>query len=169
MSDSGPGSPEWVTLDADEHVRFVVSPSRNLVLASLAIGFGLLITMSVGVGFLSNLAAGRIVSLATLVLIVALLVGAYALTEAYQYVLTSERAVVGAGLWRKRADSVALQAVTDVAVDQPTWQRVLNVGTVQLVTTTGAIIEFEFVERPNEVGQHIRRLAAVDETDTPSA
>jgi uncharacterized membrane protein YdbT with pleckstrin-like domain len=169
MSDSGPGSPEWVTLDADEHVRFVVSPSRNLVLASLAIGFSLLITMSVGVGLLSDLATGRIVSLATLVLIVALLIGAYALTGAYQYVLTSDRAVVGTGLWRKRADSVTLQAVTDVVVDQPIWQRLLSVGTVQLVTTTGATVEFKFVESPAVLGQQIRRLAAVDETDTPPA
>lgn len=169
MSDSGPGSPEWLALDDDEHVRFVVSPSRNLVLASLGVSFGLLITMSVGVGLLSDLATGRAVSFVTLVLIVALLVGAYALTGAYQYVLTSDRAVVGTGLWRKRTDSVALQAVTDVAVDQPVWQRLLNVGTVQLVTTTGATVEFKFVESPAAFGQQIRRLAAVDETDTPPA
>lgn len=169
MSDRGPDSPEWVTLDADEQVRLVVSPSRNLVLASLGIGFVLLIVMSVGVGFFADLATGRTVSFVTLVFILVLIVGAYGLTKTRQYVLTSDRAIVGRGLRTKRQSAVDLDVVEDVRVDKSNWQEFLDVGTVRLVTTAGTSVEFALIERPDEVGQHVRQLTAVDRTDTARA
>jgi uncharacterized membrane protein YdbT with pleckstrin-like domain len=169
MSDRERHAPAWMTLDADEHVRFVVSPSRNLVLGSLGVGFMLLIAMSVGVGFFTDVTTGRMVSFATLVLIVGLLVGAYGLTETRQYVLTNDRAVVGVGLRTKRTSAVALDAVDAVEVVQPTWQQFLNVGTVRLVTTAGTSVAFELVERPDVVGNRVRRFAGVEGTDATRA
>lgn len=166
MSDRGPDPPEWVALDGDEEVRFVVSPSRNLVLASLGLGFGLLIAMSVGVGFFTDLATGRAVSFVTLVFILVLIVGAYGLIKTRQYVLTSDRAIVGQGLRTRRQSAVDLDIVDDVRVDQSSWQEFLDVGTVRLVTTRGTSVEFALIERPDEVGQHVRQLTAVNMTDT---
>lgn len=159
MPDSVPNPPEWVTLSPEERVWLVASPSTNLVLASLAVGFALLVVMSVGVGFTASLETGRAVSFVTLVAIVALLVGAYGLTRTRQYVLTSERALAGVGLRETRTESVALGAVDDVAVRQSGWQRPLDIGTVRVVTAEGAV-EFRLIGSPHEVARQVERLAA---------
>lgn len=159
MADRVPNPPEWVTLSPDERVWLVTCPSTNLVVASLGIGFVLLIVMSVGVGFAASLATGRVVSFATLVGIVALLVGTYVLTSTRQYVLTSERSLVATGLGDKRTSSVPHQTVEDVVVRQERWHRLLGVGTVRVVTDDGSAVEFRLVGSPRDIARQVERVA----------
>ncbi len=158
MASHRPDSPEWITLETDERVWLVASPSNNILLASLVLGFALLIVMSVGVSFLTSLATGRVVSFATLIFIVALLLGAYGIVRTRAYLLTSDRAVVGVGLTEKQTSSVSLDAIDEVQIRQSTWQRLLDIGTVQLVTMDGTTVEFALVENPVEIGHEVRRL-----------
>lgn len=162
MVDRVPTPPEWVTLSSDERVWLVTSPSTNLVLASLGVGFVLLVVMSVGVGFTASLETGRVVSFVTLVGIVALLVGAYGLTSTREYVLTSDRALVGVGLRNKRISSVELEAVEDVEIRQGGWQRPLDVGCVRVVTADGSAVEFRLVGSPADVAREIQRVTDAD-------
>lgn len=150
-NDSTPGPPEWTTLVAGERVWLRTTPSTNLVLAALAAGFAILVAMSVVVGFFLNIAAGRAVSFAGLVLVVALLVAAYAVTRTHEYLLTSERVCAAVGLTDKRVAAADLDDVRDVTVEQSSWQRVVNVGTLRFVVDGGEDIEFGFVEDPQFV------------------
>lgn len=163
MSGSPPDPPEWMTLDADERVRLRSAPSTNLVLASLTAGFALLIAMSITVGFFTDLATGRSVSFAVLVLIVGLLLAAYTVIKTREYVLTSERACAGVGLTEKRVSSVDLKNVRDVTVGQSEWQRPLNVGTVRFVTNDGEPVEFRLVENPATVYRRILQVVDLGE------
>lgn len=167
MPERVPNPPEWVTLSHGERVRLVASPSRNLVLAGLAVGFVLLIAMSIGVGFAASLETGRAVSFATLVVIVGLLLAAYGPTRTRQYVLTSDRALAGVGLRTKRVSSVPLEAVSDVQVRQGGVRRFLGVGTVRIVTIDGDAVAFRLVGSPTEIGRHVSRLAAGTAPKTP--
>lgn len=168
MGTSAPSPPEWVTLDSDERVWLRATPSSNLVLASLAVGFVLLIAMSVLVSFFTDLATGRVVSFAVLVLIVALLVAAYAVTKRREYVLTSERAYAGVGLTEKRVSSVELTDVREVTVEQSDWERVLNVGSLRFVTDGDSQVTFALVENPAHVYQQVRQFVDGEaETGTP--
>jgi uncharacterized membrane protein YdbT with pleckstrin-like domain len=169
VSTRGHTPPEWLTLAADERVQFALSPSSNLVLASLGVGITLLVAMSVGVGFVDSLATGRVVSFVTLVIIVMLLVGAYGLTEARQYVLTTDRAVVASGLRARRTTSVELAAVDDVQVVQTSWQQLLNVGTVRIRTTRGITVELKLVENPDEIGRYVRQSTSADDVTSGTA
>lgn len=151
VSDSTPSPPEWTTLAQGEQVWLRTTPSTNLVLAALALGFAILVAMSVVVGFFLNIAAGRVVSFAGLVLIVALLVAAYAVTRTRDYLLTSERVCTAVGLTDKRVTSADLEDVRDVTIEQSNWQRAVNVGTLRFVVDGSEDIEFGFVEDPHSV------------------
>lgn len=133
MSGSAPSPPAWVTLADGERVWLRVQPSRNLVLAALTVGFALLLAMSVAVSAMSDLATGRAVSLAVLLLIVGLIVAAFLVTRRREYVLTSDRVCAGVGFRNKRGESLAVEDVHDVVVEQSTWQQLANVGTLRFV------------------------------------
>lgn len=168
MGHSPPDPPRWVTLDSGEQVWLRATPSTNLVLGGLAVGFVLLIGMSILVGFFTDdLATGRAVSFGVLVLIVALLVAAYAVINTREYVLTNERAYSGVGLRNKRVSSVEFEHVRDVTVQQSRWQRPLRVGTLRFVTDDGSAIEFALVENPMDVHQQVLRIVeGADELPT---
>lgn len=164
MSAPTPRSPEWLSLEADEQVWLRASPSQNLVLGTLTVGFVLLLGMSVVVSFFTDIATGRIVSLAVLLFILALLAATYLVINRQEYVLTNERAYVAVGLSSKRTSSVALEEVRDVTVEQSTWQQLLNVGTLRFVTDgESEAIEFALVENPASVYQHV--LQVVDSSE----
>lgn len=162
MSGSTPGPPEWVSLTHDERVWLRVSPSRNLVLAALVAGSGLLLVMSVGVSAMHDLGTGRLVSFTVLLVIVGLLVAASLVTHRLEYVLTSERVCVGVGLRSKRTRFIDLENVQDVSVEQSWWHRLANVGTVRFVTA-GGDLAFALVENPGDVQR--QALQVVDLTD----
>lgn len=126
-------------------------PSARLVLAGLGVGSVLVVAMSVGVGFVSDLATGGMASLATLVFVVLFIDSAYAVVRTRQYVLTSDRAFVAVALRRKRTTTPALDAVAEVSVRQPTRKRSLGTGTVELVAGDGRTIEFGRVANPRDL------------------
>jgi uncharacterized membrane protein YdbT with pleckstrin-like domain len=159
MTDPVPDSLEWVALGPGEQLRLATEPSAKLVLAGLGVGSVLVVAMSVGVEFVSDLATGRVVSLATLVFVVLLVGSAYAVVRTRQYVLTSDRALVAVGLRRKRTTTLALDAVEEVRVRQPTWQRLLGTETVELVAGDGRTIEFGLVANPRDLRRQIQRFA----------
>lgn len=162
MSESTPGPPEWLSLEADEQVWIQASPSANLVLASLAVGFGLLLGMSVLVGFFTDVATGRVVSFVVLLLILTLLAAAYFVMNRREYVLTSKRVYAGIGLSSKRVSSANLADVSDVTVEQSGWQQLLNMGTLRFVTDgERESIEFALVENPAYVYQRVLQFVDV--------
>lgn len=167
MSESTPRPPEWLSLAADEQVWLQASPSRNLVLGSLTLGFVLLIGMSILVSFFTDLATGRVVSFAVLMLILGLLAAAYLVIKSREYVLTSERVCAAAGLSSKRVSAVALDDVRDVTVEQSTWQQLLNMGTLRFVTDgEREAVEFALVENPVSVYQHALQVVDIGEGET---
>ncbi|MFT4922844.1 MAG: putative membrane protein YdbT with pleckstrin-like domain [Haloarculaceae archaeon] len=151
-------SPDWLTLGTDEQVLIRTAPSTNLVLAGLVVGFVLLLMMSLGISFVASLETGRIVSFIILVVIVGILVAAYGISASREYVLTDERACVGQGLSDKQPTSVDLTDVHEIHLTQPTWQRLLSLGTVQFVTRDGEHLTFRLIENPGLVSQQADRL-----------
>jgi membrane protein implicated in regulation of membrane protease activity len=143
-----------MTLHAGERVWLRATPSTNLVLASLAVGFVLLVAMSIVVGTLTDLATGQAVSFVILVLIVALLVAAYLVTERREYVLTSNRACVGTGLRSKWVSAIAIGNVRDVRVEQSRWQRWVDIGDLRFVTDDGTTVRFAHVDDPAALHEH---------------
>jgi uncharacterized membrane protein YdbT with pleckstrin-like domain len=156
MSATQARSPEWLPLGSDERMQLRAEPSRNLVLASLTVGFGLLIAMSITVSFFVDNRTGRLVSLAVLAVIVGLLFGAYLVIQRREYVLTDQRAYAGVGLREKRISSVDLAAVKSVTVEQSRWLQLVNVGTIRFAAGADADdLAFSFVEDPRTVQQQV--------------
>lgn len=147
MSESTPSPPTWLSLDDGERVWLRTTPSRNLVLAALTVGFVLLLGMSVVVSAMRDLGTGRAVSLTVLLGIVGLLVAAFTLTTRNEYVLTSDRVCAGIGLGSKRVETLPIEDVRDVTVEQSTWQRLASVGTLRFVAN-GDDLRFRLVENP---------------------
>lgn len=161
MSGSTPSPPTWLDLDDGERVWMRVTPSRNLVLAALTVGFVLLLVMSVAVSAMSDLGTGRAVSLTVLLVIVGLLVVAFLLTKRSEYVLTSHRVCAGVGLGSKRVVAVDLHDVRDVTVEQSTWQRLASVGTLRFVAD-GDDLRFTLVGNPTYLQQRAFELVDLD-------
>lgn len=157
MSRTPPTPPEWLTLEDGERVWLIASPSRNLLLAALATGFVLLIAMSLLVSAMDDLGTGRAISLTVLLVIVGLLLGAYALTRRSEYVLTSERASAAVGLRSKRIESVDLEDVRDVTIEQSGWQQLVNVGTLRF-TADGDALAFSLIGEPSVAYQRALEL-----------
>lgn len=161
MSGSPPEPPEWLSLADGERVWLRVSPSRNLVLAALAAGFVSLLAMSVAVSAMNDIGTGRAVSLTVLLGIVGLLLAAFLYTRRNAYVLTSERICAGVGLGSKRTRTVALEDVHDVTVEQSTWQRLVNLGTLRFATDDGDLT-FALVENPAHLHQQALQFVDID-------
>lgn len=162
VNDPTPSPPEWVTLAQGERVWLRAAPSTNLVLAALAVGFVILLVLSVVVGFVLGIAAGRAVSFAGLVLVVALLLAAAAVTRTRDYLLTSERVCAAVGVTDKRVTSADLDDVQAVTVEQSSWQGLVNVGDLRFVTEDGSV-EFALVADPARL--HRQALQFVDVED----
>lgn len=161
MNDSAPRPPEWLPLEDGEQVWLRVSPSRNLVLAALVVGFALLLVMSVTVSATNDLDTGRAVSFTVLVIIVGLLLAASLVSRRNEYVLTSERACAGVGLGSKHVTTVDLEVVRDVTVEQSTWQQLANVGTLRFVAD-GGDLTFSLVENPSGLHQRVLQFVEVE-------
>lgn len=159
MGVADPSPPEWLDLESGERVLVRATPSTNLVLASLIVGVVLMLVMSVVVGFFTDIATGRLVSFAVLVLIVVLIGAAFLVTKRREYVVTSERACAAVGLTGKTVAECSLERVRDVTVEQSGWQRVFNVGTLRFSTGRDDVT-FALVENPASL--HGRVLQFVD-------
>lgn len=162
MSGSAPSPPEWVTLADGERVWLSVQPSRNLVLAALTVGFALLLAMSVAVSAMSDLSTGRAVSLTVLLLIVGLILAAFLVTRRREYVLTSDRVCAGVGFRNKRGESLAVEDVEDVVVDQTTWQQLANVGTLRFVGD-GDELDWPLVGNPAYLQQQALQFVPLED------
>lgn len=170
MSGSGatPPPPEWLSLAGDEEALLRASPSRNLLLACLTVGFVFLTAMSLLVSFVTDLATGRITMFTVLLLVLGTVAGVYIGIERREYVLTSDRVCVGVGLVSTRVSSIALDDVRDVTVEQSGWQQPLNVGSLRFATDHEAdAVSFALVEDPQTVyGQILHVVAGEDKALT---
>lgn len=156
-----PRPPEWVRLDPDETVGLRASPSKNLLLAGVDVGFVILIVGSVGAGIVGDLRTGRLLSAAMLAVIVAVLGGAFLLTERREYVLTSKRAYKRTGLISRTVAGVELDEVRGVSLEQSAWQRWIGVGSLQFVTEgTDDDMRFTFIENPHHVFERVSEYVA---------
>lgn len=151
--------PEWLDLEEEEYVLVRTAPSSNLVLAGLLLGVGLMLAMAVLVGFFTSRATGRTVSFTVLVLIVALIAATFLLTKRREYVVTDRRACAAVGFLDRDVSQCSLSGVTDLAVEQSTWQQLFNVGTLRF-ETDGECVDFRLLEDPT--GVQSRLLGMVD-------
>lgn len=140
-------APDWLEPRADEYVLLRASPSQNLVLASLIAGVLAMVGMAVVVGFFLGLRFGRPVSFAVLLLVVALIAGAFVVTKRREYVLTSQRVCAAVGLTEKRVTAYPLEGIRDVTIEQSGWQQLFNVGTIRFAAGDGDV-SFRLVENP---------------------
>lgn len=158
-----PAAPEWLDLEASERVLVRATPSSNLVLASLIAGVVLMLSMSVVVGFFTDVGTGRLVSFVVLISIVVLIASAFLVTKRREYVVTSERACAAVGLTEKTVAECRLDRVSDVTVEQSGWQKVFNVGTLRFLTGRKEDgVSFELVENPAHLYQRALQFVDVD-------
>lgn len=151
--------PEWLALEDDEYVVVRTTPSSNLVLAGLLVGLGLMLVMAVVVGFFTSRATGRTVSFTVLLLIIGLIAATFLLTKRREYVVTDRRACAAVGFLDRDVSECSLSRVTDLAVEQSTWQQLFNVGTLRFETDDGDLA-FRLLEGPT--GVQSRLLGIVD-------
>lgn len=159
MAGPDDSAPDWLEPQADEYVLLRASPSQNLVLASLIVGVVAMVVMAVVVGFFLGVRYGRLVSFAVLLLVVALIAGAFVVTKRREYVLTSQRVCAAVGLTDKRVTVYPLEGIHDVTIEQSGWQQLFNVGTIRFSSGDGGVA-FLLVENP--AGLQRRILQFVD-------
>lgn len=159
-----PDPPDWLSLEGDERVWMRASPSGNLVLGSLTVGFVVLLTMSIVVSFFTDLETGRVVSFVVLLSILAMLGATYLVINRREYVLTNRRAYAAVGLSTKEVTSVDLENIRDVTLDRSGWRGWLNVGDLQFLTTEGVGLRFAFIENPQ--GAYERVLESIEASDS---
>lgn len=154
-----PQAPSWLTLDQGESMLLRSAPSKNLLLAGLAGGMLLLVGLSVVVSAIGDIATGRIISFAGLLVFGGILAGIYLFVNHWTYVVTSERVCVARTLRSSRTDEVRLEEVGDISMQQSWWQRIVDVGDLQF-TTNSETLRFDSVENPHVVYE--RMLALVE-------
>lgn len=160
--------PDWLDLGPDETVRLRTSPSKNLLLAGVGLGFALLVVGSAFVGAQGDIATGRLVSAAMLLVLVGLIAGPYLVSERREYVLTSARAVVYAGLPRPSSRSVTMDDVVEVTVEERWWERWIGVGCVRFVTAGDEPdLRFAYVENPTAVLERVPSTQVTTRCDVP--
>lgn len=148
------GTPGWLTLSPGETVLLRAGPSKNLLLAGIVLGMGLLVLVSAVVAALGDIATGRTLSFAVVVLVVAILAGIYAFVNRWEYAVTSERVCAVTGTWSRTRHSLPLADVEDVRVEQSRWQRPVNVGHLVFVAD-GETLVFAFVGTPHRVQERV--------------
>lgn len=155
MSNPGRGAaPDWLSLERSETVQVRAAPSKNLVLAGLAGGMGLIVAVSVVVAALGDITTGRILSFAVLVAVLALLAAIYLVVNRWEYAVTSDRVSAVRGLWSPTIRSVALADVQSVTLDQSGWQQLVHVGDLVFVTNDDEL-RFWAVENPGKVYEQV--------------
>lgn len=153
-------------LGPDETVQLRTSPSKNLLLAGVGVGFVMLVVGSAFVGAQGDIATGRFVSAAMLLVLVGLLAVPYLVAERREYVLTTAKAVDHAELPWRSSRSLPLDAVIEVTIQQRWWERWIGVGCVRFVAEGGEPdLRFAFVENPAAVLERVP--AAVAATRPP--
>lgn len=153
--------PGWLDAEPEERVWLHVTPSKSLVLVGVALGFVLLVVVSVIVGTLGDILVGRTLSAVMLVSLVGLLVGPFLLSERREYLLTDRRVVRRSALTRRDETELRVEAVDSVALEQSTWQQWVGVGDVRFVAGGGAPdLRFAHLDEPAQVFQQVSdRLA----------
>lgn len=147
----GIGGPKWLSLASDESVWLYATPSNNVLLLGIGVDFLLLVVGSSLVGFVGDLETGRLVSLAMLAVILALLAGTFLFTRSREYVVTSERVCRRAGITDESVTALPLAAVDDVSIEQSRWQGWLGVGHLRFGAADHPDLRFTFVERPESI------------------
>lgn len=161
--------PDWLDLGPDETVRLRTSPSKNLLLAGVGLGFVLLVVGSAFVGAQGDIATGRLVSAAMLLILVGLVAVPYLMAERREYVLTTARAVDHAGLPWRSSRSLPLDAVAEVTFEQRWWERWIGVGCVRFATDSDEPdLRFAFVEDPTAVLERLPATVAATRAPEPT-
>ena len=149
-------------LHPGEEMVFDGHPSWRAVLTFYVAGV-MVVAVLVAIAALVGAPALAIV-VATVALGVMVLVGLVK-RQATRYVITSERLHIRHGILSKRTQETRIQRVQNVNTEQPLFQRVLQVGTVDFDTAGTDDSEFRFVgvANPDEV------VRAVDKAQREAA
>lgn len=149
------GSPQWLSPASDERVSLRAAPSGKLVLAALGGAFAIQVGTVFLIGIVEELRTARLLMKGMVVLTLGMLLFAYVIVLRRDYVLTDARAYVGVGVLSKRIESVELDRVEEIDIDQPAWQPWVQIGTIRFVTSEGEVLTFAFVENPYDLYRRV--------------
>lgn len=151
-------TPTWLTLAPAERMQLRAHPSANVLLAIIVVGFVALVVCAIGFSSAGMAETGIRVSLLLIAfLMIAIAIG-FLIVQGREYVLTSERVYRAVGPTSKRVRTVELDRVEDVVFEQPSWQRLLGVGTIRFEIADGESVTFDLVEHPQVVYEHALKL-----------
>lgn len=144
-------TPSWLSLSPSERMRLRASPSANLLLVIIVVGFVVLVAVSMVVAQFGTVRLGFRVSMGIIGFTMAGVAIGFLVIRGREYVLTTERACRAVGPTTKQVTTIDLDRVADIALEQPAWQRWMGVGTLEFVTHDGESLRFELVEEPQFV------------------
>lgn len=146
-------------LPATAQVRLATGPSTNLILLVLGAS-GLLVVGTFLLAILGSiLPAGREISLAVVLGVMAATLSAIHYVQNTAYALTDERVHVRHALGG-RSHSLPVAEIEDVVVERPPWKRIL--GMADLVFIAGVDqgpLRFSWVERADTLQAQVLALA----------
>lgn len=158
----GLAAPEWLDTGPEETVWLRASPSKNLILVGVAIGFVVLVLVSAIVGALGDRLVGRVLSAGMLVTLVALLVGPFWYAGRREYVLTSRQVVDRAALpWREER-RMAVDDVDQVALEQSSWKGWIGVSDIRFTDDDGGDLRFAYLDDAPRVFEQVTERLADD-------
>lgn len=159
-------TPSWITLDPDERVLLLASPSTNLVMVGVVGGFFLITLGSLPFIAYGAVDAGRRTTFAITGLVVVVVIWTFLQIRRREYAVTNKRVAVAVGLRSKDVRSVDVEDVTDVSLEQGRWHRLMSVGTLRFVTDADEDLEFDLVGSPHYVYE---RALDFIQSETPVA
>lgn len=148
-------TPPWLTLDPDERVLLRASPSTNLLMAGVVGGFFLITLGSLPFIATGAVDAGRRTTFALTGLVVVVVVWLFLRIKRREYAVTDKRVAVAVGLREKAVESVGLDEVEEVSIEQSRLQRLLRVGTLRF-DAGGEELAFDLVGSPQFVHDQVR-------------
>lgn len=150
-------TPPWMTLDPDERVLLRASPSTNLLMAGVVGGFFLITLSSLPFIAAGAVDAGRRTTFALTGVVVAVVVWLFLRINRREYAVTDKRVAVAVGLRGKAVQSVGLDRLRDVSLEQSRLQRWLRVGTLRF-DAGDEELAFYLVGSPQFVYDQVREL-----------
>lgn len=141
-------TPSWMILDPDERVVLRTSPSTNLLMAGIVVGFFFIVFVSLPFVVVGAVNAGRQSTFAAIGLVLLTVLLLFFWINNREYAVTTKRISVASGLISKDVRSIDIEEVNQIELEQDRWHRLLSVGTLQFVAGSDSYLTFSLVESP---------------------
>lgn len=142
-------TPPWMILDPDERVVLRTSPSTNLLMAGIVVGFFFIVFVSLPFVVVGAVNAGRQSTFAAIGLVLLTVLLLFFWINNREYTVTTKRVSVASGLVSKDVRSIDIEEVDEIELEQDRWHRLLSVGTLQFVAGSDRYLAFNLVESPH--------------------